>query len=52
MRLLEALQWRLKFKPKDGVQVLVRGRIDIYEQRSEYQCYRRIRSSLRATAGR
>ncbi len=29
--------WRLKFKPKDGVQVLVRGRIDIYEQRSEYQ---------------
>ncbi|HEX4276804.1 MAG TPA: exodeoxyribonuclease VII large subunit [Bryobacteraceae bacterium] len=29
--------WRLKFKPKDGIQVLVRGRIDIYEQRSEYQ---------------
>jgi exodeoxyribonuclease VII large subunit len=29
--------WRLKFKPKDGVQVLVRGRVDIYEQRSEYQ---------------
>lgn len=29
--------WRLKFKPKDGVQVLVRGRIDIYELRSEYQ---------------
>ncbi len=29
--------WRLKFKPKDGVQVQVRGRIDIYEQRSEYQ---------------
>ncbi|MEP6715360.1 MAG: exodeoxyribonuclease VII large subunit [Terriglobia bacterium] len=28
---------RLKFKPKDGVQVLVRGRVDIYEQRSEYQ---------------
>ena len=27
----------LKFKPKDGVQVLVRGRVDIYEQRSEYQ---------------
>lgn len=32
------LSWmRLKFKPKDGIQVLVRGRIDIYEQRSEYQ---------------
>jgi len=29
--------WRLKFKPKDGVEVLVRGRVDIYEQRSEYQ---------------
>ena len=29
--------WRLKFKPKDGVQALIRGRIDIYEQRSEYQ---------------
>ncbi len=29
--------WRLKFKPKDGVQVLLRGRVDIYEQRSEYQ---------------
>jgi exodeoxyribonuclease VII large subunit len=29
--------WRLKFKPKDGMQVLVRGRVDIYEQRSEYQ---------------
>ena len=29
--------WRLKFKPKDGVQVVVRGRVDIYEQRSEYQ---------------
>jgi exodeoxyribonuclease VII large subunit len=29
--------WRLKFKPKDGIQVLVRGRIDIYELRSEYQ---------------
>ncbi len=29
--------WRLKFKPRDGVQVLVRGRVDIYEQRSEYQ---------------
>ncbi len=28
---------RLKFKPKDGIQALVRGRIDIYEQRSEYQ---------------
>src|SRR3569833_2987349 len=28
---------RLKFKPKDGIQVLVRGRSDIYEQRSEYQ---------------
>ncbi len=32
------LSWmRLKFKPKDGIQVLVRGRVDIYEQRSEYQ---------------
>ncbi|HVW83177.1 MAG TPA: exodeoxyribonuclease VII large subunit, partial [Bryobacteraceae bacterium] len=29
--------WRLKFKPKDGVQALIRGRVDIYEQRSEYQ---------------
>jgi exodeoxyribonuclease VII large subunit len=29
--------WRLRFKPKDGMQVLVRGRVDIYEQRSEYQ---------------
>lgn len=29
--------WRLKFKPKDGVQVIIRGRVDIYEQRSEYQ---------------
>jgi exodeoxyribonuclease VII large subunit len=29
--------WRLKFKPRDGMQVLVRGRVDIYEQRSEYQ---------------
>jgi exodeoxyribonuclease VII large subunit len=28
---------RLKFKPKDGLQVLIRGRVDIYEQRSEYQ---------------
>ena len=28
---------RLKFKPKDGIQVLLRGRVDIYEQRSEYQ---------------
>lgn len=32
------LSWlRLKFKPKDGIQVLVRGRVDIYELRSEYQ---------------
>ncbi len=29
--------WRLKFKPKDGIQFLVRGRVDIYELRSEYQ---------------
>ncbi len=29
--------WRLKFKPRDGEQVIVRGRVDIYEQRSEYQ---------------
>ena len=27
----------LKFKPKDGVAVLVRGRIDVYEARGEYQ---------------
>jgi exodeoxyribonuclease VII large subunit len=32
------LSWmRLKFKPRDGIQVLVRGRVDIYELRSEYQ---------------
>src|SRR3954447_12009782 len=29
--------WRLRFKPRDGVQALVRGGIDIYEARSEYQ---------------
>ena len=29
--------WRLRFKPKDGMQVLARGRVDIYELRSEYQ---------------
>jgi exodeoxyribonuclease VII large subunit len=28
---------RLRFKPQDGLKVIVRGRIDIYEQRSEYQ---------------
>jgi len=28
---------RLRFKPKDGMQVLARGRVDIYEMRSEYQ---------------
>lgn len=27
----------LKFKPRDGVAVLARGRIDVYEQRGEYQ---------------
>jgi exodeoxyribonuclease VII large subunit len=27
----------LKFKPKDGVAVLARGRIDVYEARGEYQ---------------
>ena len=27
----------LKFKPQDGVAVLARGRIDVYEQRGEYQ---------------
>ncbi|MCX6620247.1 MAG: exodeoxyribonuclease VII large subunit [Acidobacteria bacterium] len=27
----------LKFKPQDGVSVLARGRIDVYEQRGEYQ---------------
>src|SRR5712672_2443129 len=27
----------LKFKPQDGVAVLVRGRIDVYEARGEYQ---------------
>jgi len=29
--------WRLKCKPKDGMLVIVRGRVDIYELRSEYQ---------------
>ena len=29
--------YRLKFKPKDGVQAVLRGRVDIYEGRSEYQ---------------
>jgi exodeoxyribonuclease VII large subunit len=29
--------WRLKCKPKDGMQVIIRGRVDIYELRSEYQ---------------
>ncbi len=29
--------WRLKFKPKDGMQAVIRGRVDIYEGRSEYQ---------------
>ncbi len=27
----------LRFKPQDGVAVLARGRIDVYEQRGEYQ---------------
>ncbi len=27
----------LKFKPRDGVEVLARGRIDVYEARGEYQ---------------
>src|ERR1700730_14932855 len=27
----------LKFKPQDGVAVLARGHIDVYEQRGEYQ---------------
>ncbi len=27
----------LKFKPQDGIAVLARGRIDVYEQRGEYQ---------------
>src|SRR6202171_4431270 len=27
----------LKFKPQDGVAVLARGRIDVYEARGEYQ---------------
>lgn len=27
----------LRFKPQDGVQVLVRGRIDVYAPRGEYQ---------------
>jgi len=29
--------WRLKCKPKDGMQVIIRGHVDIYELRSEYQ---------------
>jgi exodeoxyribonuclease VII large subunit len=27
----------LKFKPQDGIQVIARGRIDVYEARGEYQ---------------
>ena len=27
----------MKFKPQDGVAVLARGRIDVYETRGEYQ---------------
>jgi exodeoxyribonuclease VII large subunit len=27
----------LKFKPQDGIQVIARGRIDVYESRGEYQ---------------
>src|SRR6266545_1183178 len=27
----------LRFKPQDGVAVLARGRVDVYEQRGEYQ---------------
>lgn len=29
----------LKFKPKDGMKVLVRGRVTIYEQTGQYQLY-------------
>jgi Exonuclease VII, large subunit len=29
----------LKFKPQDGVAVLARGRIDVYEARGEYQLW-------------
>jgi exodeoxyribonuclease VII large subunit len=28
---------RLKFKPEDGMRVIVRGRISVYEQKGEYQ---------------
>ena len=27
----------LKFKPQDGIAVIVRGRVDVYEARGEYQ---------------
>src|SRR5262245_34846714 len=27
----------LKFKPQDGIQVIARGRVDVYEARGEYQ---------------
>ncbi|MGH9481426.1 MAG: exodeoxyribonuclease VII large subunit, partial [Terriglobales bacterium] len=29
----------LRFKPRDGMQVLVRGRVSVYEARGELQCY-------------
>ncbi|MFN0105089.1 MAG: exodeoxyribonuclease VII large subunit [Bryobacteraceae bacterium] len=39
---LRAACWKgayrlLKFKPKDGAEVLVRGRVEVYEPRGEYQ---------------
>lgn len=30
---------QLKFKPKDGLEVLVRGRVSVYEPRGNYQVY-------------
>ena len=30
---------RLRFEPKDGMKVLVRGRVSLYEQSGQYQLY-------------
>ena len=32
-------QSRLRFEPKDGMKVLVRGRVSLYEQSGQYQLY-------------
>lgn len=31
--------WRLKFKPADGHEVAIKGRIGVYEKRGQYQLY-------------